>query len=564
MKKTLVLLILPLSLSLAGCDLDSTGTSEDSAGRVVSLTEEDKVKPTSTNLDYVDYGDNSNNSFSYDESKFYRNDLEIHLPDPAIYYEDGIYYVYGTTDRTSATSFDCYTTTDFNTYEPHYGVFEPSSSSWGNSSLFAPELYKFDDTYYLYYSAKNSATNSDSAIMIATASSPLGPFKEYQGYDADGNYLNGVTGGMIFDVDRGTISILDQTLLIDGDDIYMYYSIYDTSVMQYIVGVKMKDPVTPDWDTYQILLRPGALSASNAYDKTLSWECFQDFRVAEGPQVTKMPDGRYMMSYSVNHYTDLYYSVCYAISDTPLGTYEKPYEVGGYWTNILFGYAGTKIGTTYDQWSGFMGGTAHHFIFKVGEQYMIAYHAWANRTSISGGRAIAIDYLFFDEESNPYVHGPSYSIMPLPSEISGYENIALKAAIGAENVTYPERLIDNYIVEHYNLDAEQDKEALLKEGGAYIKLEFDQEYYIGAILIFNSAFYEYAVMEVDYIKFGNDNNIIDGLFLKDHISDRKEFVNPCSNFAFTFDDIVSSEVVISFNPRYDFQLNEIMVLGYAL
>lgn len=560
MKKGLAFLPL-ITVLLTSCP----ASNESSNLPLVTISEEDKIRPTSSNLEYEDYGVNSDNNFAYNEEKFYRNDLEIRLPDPAVFYEDGLYYVYGTTDRTGAKSFDCYTTTDFNHYEVHYDIFKPSEDSWGNDSLFAPELYKFGDTYYLYYSAKNLNSNgiySNSAIMVATADNPLGPFKEYQGYDGNGEYLDGKANGMFWDIDRGNISILDQTLLVDGDDIYLYYSIYDTNVMQYIVGVKMVDPITPDWDTYQILLRPGALSPDNQFDKTLSWECFQGFRVAEGPQVTKTPTGEYLLSYSVNHYPDMYYTVCYALSDEPLGTYVKPYTRGGYWTNILFGYGGTKSGTTYNQWQGFMAGTGHHFIFKIGEQYMIAYHALVNRKDIASGRGVGIDYLFFDQDGKPYVHGPSYSVMPLPSAISGYSNIALNASIASEGVTYPERLNDNFIVEHYNLVAEQDKEASLS-GTSYIKLQFDREYHVGGILIYNSAYFDYFIEEISFIKFNDQQAILDGKFLNSHINNRYEFVNPCSSFAFDLaEDVLTDTIVIGFDNSYDFQLNEIIVLGY--
>ena len=88
----------------------------------------------------------------------------------------------------------------------------------------------------------------------------------------------------------------------------MYYSVYDTGNMQYIVGFKMLDPVTPDLSTYKILLRPGELSPTTTRTNILDWECMKSFKVAEGPIVMKSPkNGKYYMTYSVNHYPDRFY-----------------------------------------------------------------------------------------------------------------------------------------------------------------------------------------------------------------------------------------------------------------
>ncbi len=554
MKIRKLCIFLGLGVLLMGCNGNENTID-------LKITSEDKVTPTDTNLDYVDYGDNSNLNFKYDTTKWYRNDLKLHLPDPCIYEEDGIYYIYGTTDRTGAQTIDCYTTTDFTNYKIYQDVFKPKSNEWGQSSLFAPEIYKINGKYYMYFCAKNGKDGVNTGLMVATCDTPNGKFELYVGNDADGNLVDSTKGATIRDKFRPNIGILDQTLLIDGDDIYMYYSIYDSGIMQYIVGVKMKDPVTPDWETYKILLRPGSLTADDEFSKTLTWECYQNFKVAEGPQVTKTPEGKYMMSYSVNHYPDVYYSVCYAMSDTPLGTYVKPYDKNTDWSNLLFGYAGTKVGTVYEQWQGFMGGTGHHFIFKSGDQYMIAYHAFANRMNIDGGRAVAIDYLYFDENGNPYVHGPSYSIQPLPEAISGYKNISLDATIAGENVKNVGRLNDNFIVEHYQLKQEQNKEASFGAGKSFIKLKFDKSYEVGGIAIYNSAQYEKIIQNISFIKLGNDNNIIDGKFLKSYINHQTEFVFPDSAFNFTFDNVETEEIVIGFESDEEFQLNEIVILG---
>lgn len=573
MKKSNAWLI-ALPLLLCACDggAASSGSSSTSTESSVSLTEEEKTKPESSDLVYTDYAQTDDPN----EELWYRNDLEDkELPDPFVFADDdGKFYLFGTVDRTGAKCFDCYETTDFVHFTPHLNVYTPSSSTWVKSSLFAPEVYKFGDTYYLYYSANDE--NGNHYLNVATSSSITGPYTDYVGKDADGNDVDFQANPFLKDSNNSLgieLGVLDQTLLVDGDDIYLYYSIYDDQItkMQYIVGMKMKDPVTPDWTTYTKLLSPAVASPDMPRDTVaykFPWERYtSNLDVAEGPCVVKSPvNGKYYLTYSVNHYDNFYYTVCYAVSDSPLGTYEKPYAEGDNWSNILFGYGGGTPGTTvYNQWKGFMVGTGHHSIFKAGDQYMIVYHAWSNRgTDTFSGRRVAFDHFYWDDETGePYVHGPSYSVEPLPEYVTGLTNIALNAEIAAENVENPERLIDNHIVEHYNLSWESENaEATLGEGMSYIRLKFDRKYKIRGISIYNSAFYNKYVPEIDYINFGNGNAILNGVFPSRYVNDETEFVFPCSAFTYDFDEIETDTIIIGISSEKVSALNEIAVFGY--
>ena len=42
-------------------------------------------------------------------------------------------------------------------------------------------------------------------------------------------------------------------------------------------------------------------------------------------------NGKYYMTYSANGCWNKYYNVCYAISDSPLSGFVKPYEEGKIW-----------------------------------------------------------------------------------------------------------------------------------------------------------------------------------------------------------------------------------------
>ena len=295
---------------------------------------------------------------------------------------------------------------------------------------------------------------------------------------------------------------------------------------------------------------------------------YKYYTIAEAPYMIKS-NGKYYLTYSVNGCWNKYYSVCYAVSDSPLGDFVKPYTKNQAWTNLLLGYSGTGVDTSkvYNQWKGYASGTGHHCFFNIGDQTMIGYHAHQNRdwNSETGytARYFAIDYLHFDKDGVPFCNGPTYSLQPLPEAISGYRNIAEGAKVRSENVTNDSAINDNYVVDTYNLSQEDGKEVTLGNGYSYIELTFDKEYIIGGIAIYNSAYYDKAVYDVAYVDFKNGNAVKDLEFLSDKfINDETKFIIPNSAFTVEFyTEFKSNKVVVCFNLPEGGQINEIKVLG---
>ena len=576
MKKQSIFLVAILSI-LTSCVVASPNSSsqnnQNSAPSSTSseivvkddgtITEEDKAYPVVN--DEFDYNDMLDGEFDID--KWYRNDLKaLTMPDPFVLTVeedngDEIYYVFGTTDRYGSKHFDCHETTNFNEFTVHSVIDDQNPNLWyqgSDLSKYAPEVYEIDGTYYLYYSAVNK-NNGLRYISVMTSDNPAGPYVE--------NIANRPTFDHVTNTNIN-LSVLDQTIFIDDDgSMYMYYSVYDSGIMQYIVGVELTSPTVADWSTYKILARPGK-QRPNDSKKLLTWEDMNasGFAVNEGPFMLKAPDGYYYLTYSVNHYPDKFYTVCYALSDSPLGDFVKPYTNGGTWTNVFFGYAGDKTGTVHSQWSGFMSGTAHHCFFKSGDQYMIGYHAHKNRTggTVNDARLFAMDYVFFSEDGTPFTRGPTYSIQPLPGKISGFENIAPYAKMNVDGVINANRLVDDFVVEHYNLPQEQNKEATLPAGKSYIEFVFSNNYLIGGIAIYNSAFYNKAMHDdISFINMMNGNAIINGSFNSmDYVNDDKEFIFPGSAYTFDFAEVETNRIVIEFDVEHEVNLNEIVILGY--
>ena len=194
---------------------------------------------------------------------------------------------------------------------------------------------------------------------------------------------------------------------------------------------------------------------------------------------------------------------------------------------------------------------------------MIAYHAHKNRKDSSSGRVVGFDHVYFDENGVPYTQGPSTSLQPLPYSISGYKNVATKAKIITENVENITYINDEKVVEHYNLEQEKDKEVILKKGKAYIKFKLDKKYKIGGIQVVNSAFFDKMIDTIKFIKLGNGNNIVDGVFDGDNYVDlTKDFIYPDSNFTFDFENVETDEITFCFEiGEESLNINEIKIFG---
>ena len=561
MRKIISVLLILVTLMAA---LTSCGDKEDNGGEPAPSYSESVTSNLKDGVDYIDHTSTyDGEGLSYNESMWYVNDLDdVPLPDPHVFVEDGVYYIIGTSDRDGSV-IDCYSTEDFVTYEKHLGIYNPKSfaGSWeaAKADIYAPELYCFNGIYYMYYSAIDKSGVRRNSVVAAD--NPLGPYKPIQKGE-----INGLDKPLFLDKNL-SFGVLDITVFVDDDDqMYMYYSVA-CNENQHIVGVKLKSPYEADWSTYTKLVEPGALNSSNSILKPLTWEMFRsDKPIVEAPYLIKS-GGKYYLTYSVNGCWNKYYNVCYAVSDSPLGNYEKPYQTGGTWTNLLLGYPGTNVtnSTIYNQWKGFASGTGHHCFFNIGDQIMIGYHAHQNRDHNGAytKRYFAFDYLHFDENGVPFVNGPTYSIQPLPEDISGYKNIAPMAEVRSQNVTNASAINDNYIADCYNLKGEAEKEVSLGTGYSFIELKFDKEYEIGGIAIYNSAFYEKMLLEIEYIDFGDGNAVKYPQFCTDtYVNEDQQFIFPNSAFTIEFlTKFKSDHVIICVKSDSAVALNEVKVLG---
>lgn len=288
--------------------------------------------------------------------KAYVNPVYDNAPDPFIFRDNGVYYLYATTD--SGSGFRVSSSTDLVNWKS-LGFCARKGDIFGNDWFWAPEMYKFNGRYYLLYS-------TDEHLALATADSPAGPFRKTKD-----SYL--------FEE-----KCIDGHLLFDDDgSVYLYMAYWGESGEEIWACRMASDLSGPDRSTLTQLT-----------------SCRDDEGgVNEGPFVLKY-QGKYYLTYSVNGYTDHNYSVRLAVSDSPLGEYKSR-------------------GTILEK-SGPLVGTGHHCftVSPDGTELIIAYHCHYSATRIHD-RKLCIDRCKFVETDDGYtisVFGPTSTPQAYPSD----------------------------------------------------------------------------------------------------------------------------------------------------
>ena len=102
---------------------------------------------------------------------------DINIRDPFVLVDTGTYYLYGTRADTcwmEGDGFDCYTSKDMENWEGPFEVFHKPQDFWADKNCWAPEVHKYNGSYYMFATFKDSKVHGGTAIL--KASNPLGPF----------------------------------------------------------------------------------------------------------------------------------------------------------------------------------------------------------------------------------------------------------------------------------------------------------------------------------------------------------------------------------------------------
>lgn len=444
-------------------------------------------------------------SGEYDANIFYDNVYKDgpQMGDPFVYYEDGTFYLYGTTrkrpDGTVTEEFLYYTSPDMVNWTlgtKNEGVcFGLKSGEWQKERLWAPELHKIGDLYWFYYTAAPDGRDESIRSSVAVAASPEGPFT---------NDIHSVVpeapanlgSKPIFDFGY---KLIDGTIFEDDDgSLYYYYAKDQVDVgapygrCSTIYGIEMENPYTVKEGAKPKQLTEVGYSKvgmTGAYDR--KWEVYDNSRKwNEGPYMVKH-DGTYYMTYSANYFGDTTYSVGYATCTTPLGDFEKPED------NQVLGVQNQKS----NKWDYFSGSGHHMFLEAEGQNYIV-YHRHTDPKA-PGARYMTFDTYGFRPDGSLYTNGPTITAQPLPEIASGYKNVAYKAKITAVDGKGTGYLADGAIACYEEYAGRE----FVGAEGAEITLEFPTDISIKAILFYNGAKWENRLENVANVTMENATNV---------------------------------------------------------
>ena len=353
-------------------------------------------------LIYLLIGCTSNSKNENSESVAYKNPLPVEFGDPYILSaSDGKYYMYGTGG--TENGFVAYSSENLADWSLEGVVYSGNqANSWTLKNYWAPEVYEIDNKYYMFFSAdwKVNPTNEleNFRIGVAVSDSPIGPFVE-------------ISDTPLFDPGY---PIIDANILQHEGKTYMYYSrccykhpvesevadwaraegLFDEIEESWVYGVELSNDFTTVIGEPVLLLQP----PSEMSNSQTEWESRSvtsgevNRRWTEGSFAFEH-EGKIYMMYSANFFGGEHYAVGYAVSDNPLGPFEKATDNPVLEKNTLKG--------------GEVTGTGHNMVFwsKDNNKMYTVYHGRTEKTG--NERVVFIDEMRIDEQGRLIVDGPS-------------------------------------------------------------------------------------------------------------------------------------------------------------
>jgi len=228
-------------------------------------------------------------------------DERIHMGDPFVLLDNGVYYLYGTT---SNSGFKAWKSTNLKKWIPLGNVYTRTEKSWGNNSFWAPEVCRYRGKYYLTYSANGVNEKAKFKLCLAVADKPDGPFIDVK------------TPWIEF----SDWACIDASLFIDNDSVpYLFFN---------KVGV-----VNEPWHLYGIIymvcLSKDLMSAitepklvAQAEEPWEEMDPKYKSSCNEGSFVFRY-NNKYYLTYSSGHYLSQKYGIGYSTADSPFGPWKK-------------------------------------------------------------------------------------------------------------------------------------------------------------------------------------------------------------------------------------------------
>ncbi|KAK1770525.1 Xylosidase/arabinosidase, partial [Phialemonium atrogriseum] len=216
-------------------------------------------------------------------------------PDTEIY--NGLYWVYPTSSYPydEQTYLDAFSSPDLVHWTKHPNILTTANVSWATRAVWAPAPISRNGKYYLYFGANDIQTDDEvGGIGVAVADRPEGPYVDAIGEPLIGAYHNGAQP-------------IDQDVFIDDADgqAYIYYG-----------GHSHANVAKLNNDMVSI----------GVFDDGTQFREITPTNYVEGAQMFKR-NGTYYMMWSEGGWGGPDYAVSYAMSDSPLGPFERQAKI---------------------------------------------------------------------------------------------------------------------------------------------------------------------------------------------------------------------------------------------
>ena len=578
----------------------SSGISSESASSSSLVGEEmEGSQVTANGFSYEDYRETTS---SYNRNLFYYNELLFEVADPTVIYIDdvnsseyGYFYAYGTSDQIGCHGIQGWRSKDLANWEDMGAVYMPDfSNNWAYTNHWAPDII-YDPVgmvingttykYFMFYNAERYDANENflggerdtyQYLSVVYAESPAGPFIHPDGeingktYSVSQPVFNFTSANSQVAADLAVDASIDANPFIDTDGTkYMYFSgwgettKYNNYEMQNIFGVKMIDWFTPDYSTMSRLCKPHFMNVNDPDSAAVIHEGKNDGAwINEGSYMYKSGD-TYMLTFSVYTHNSQKYQVRLATSDSPLSGFTK-----------VDPYNGGTVIKTVPEWDKVVSSTGHHSFITVGDELFIAYHTFKDRMSIAQGRALAVDKVEVIEVGGQkimHTNGPSYSYQPLPSLVSGYENVASEATVTGDILSNKEGLTDGLIKYHKDAELNDSVQEVTISRNGTIALEFNSYKNVRAIMTYTTTdlgyyFDRISSAKLTYRASNGQDKVIE---INNSQYDLDKFydldlggVVSGGAAILEFNELPIKKIELTFDSAgYDFKLNEIVVLA---
>jgi beta-xylosidase len=243
---------------------------------------------------------------------------------------------------------DAFSSDDLITWQKHPSVIDITRVKWAAFAMWAPSVIMANDKYYLLFGANDIQNDGQyGGIGVAVSDKPEGPFEDALGKPLISKIVNGAQP-------------IDQFVFRDTDgQLYLFYG---------------------GWRHCNVARLSADLLSLIPFDDGSLFKEVTPPNYVEGPFMLKRK-GRYYMMWSEGGWQGPNYSVAYAISDSPLGPFNR-------------------IGKILQQDPEIATGAGHHSVIQIPDtdEWYIVYHRRPLGEHDGNHRVTCIDQMFFDEE----------------------------------------------------------------------------------------------------------------------------------------------------------------------